>query len=95
MIQLWHTGENMALEDISILVPENGRVVIPARVRKDLGLESGGELVLARQENGSWSLTTRRQRIEEAQQYFRQFVRPGVSIVDELIAERREEALRE
>lgn len=33
--------------------------------------------------------------VAEAQAYFRQFKRPGVSVVDELIEERREEAERE
>jgi bifunctional DNA-binding transcriptional regulator/antitoxin component of YhaV-PrlF toxin-antitoxin module len=69
-------------------------VVIPAEVRRDLGVESGGEIILERREGG-YRLTTRRQRIEEAQKYLRRYAKGGVSAVDELIAERREAARHE
>lgn len=84
----------MASNEVRLRLAENGRVVIPAEVRRELGVESGGEIILERQENG-YRLTTRRQRIEEAQRYLRRFIKPGVSLVDELIAERREAAKHE
>ncbi|MGB6131993.1 MAG: AbrB/MazE/SpoVT family DNA-binding domain-containing protein [Acidobacteriaceae bacterium] len=84
----------MALNEVRLRLAENGRVVIPAEVRRELGVESGGEIILERQENG-YRLTTRRQRIEEAQRYLRRFIKPGASLVDELIAERREAAKHE
>jgi AbrB family looped-hinge helix DNA binding protein len=84
----------MATELIRLRLSENGRVVIPARVRKALGVEAGDELILEQGESG-FRLTTRRQRIEEAQRHLRRYVKPGVSIVDELIAERREAAKHE
>jgi AbrB family looped-hinge helix DNA binding protein len=52
----------MAEQQIRLRLSENGRVVIPAHVRKELGLEAGGEILLERQKNG-YRLTTRRQRI--------------------------------
>jgi AbrB family looped-hinge helix DNA binding protein len=89
------TGEGkMAMQEIRLKLSENGRVVIPAHVRKDLGVESGGEILLERQKDG-YRLTTRRQRIKEAQETIRRYIKPGVSLVDELIAERREAAKRE
>ena len=84
----------MAIQEIRLKLSENGRVVIPAHVRKDLGVESGGEILLERQKDG-YRLTTRRQRIKEAQETIRRYIKPGVSLVDELIAERREAAKRE
>jgi len=39
----------MATQQIRLKLSENGRVVIPAHVRKDLGVESGGEILLAHQ----------------------------------------------
>jgi len=84
----------MAIQEIRLKLSENGRVVIPAHVRKDLGVESGGEILLERQKDG-YRLTTRRQRIKEAQETIRRYIKPGVSLVDELIAERREAAERE
>lgn len=84
----------MAVEEVRLRLAENGRVVIPVEVRRDLGVESGGEIILERQKNG-YRLTTRRQRIQEAQRYLRRYIKPGVSLVDELIAERREAAKHE
>jgi AbrB family looped-hinge helix DNA binding protein len=86
--------EQMATQQIRLKLSENGRVVIPAHVRKDLGVESGGEILLERQKDG-YRLTTRRQRIREAQETIRRYIKPGVSLVDELIAERREAAKHE
>ncbi len=84
----------MAVEEVRLRLAENGRVVIPVEVRRDLGVESGGEIILERQKDG-YRLTTRRQRIEEAQRYLRRHIKPGISLVDELIAERREAAKHE
>jgi AbrB family looped-hinge helix DNA binding protein len=84
----------MAVEEVRLRLAENGRVVIPVEVRRDLGVESGGEIILERHKDG-YRLTTRRQRIEEAQRYLRRHIKPGISLVDELIAERREAAKHE
>ena len=75
-------------------VNENGRVVIPASFRKALGIQAGDEVVL-RMEDDELRITTMKRRIERAQRRARQYVKPGVSLVDELIAERREAAKRE
>ena len=75
-------------------VNENGRVVIPASFRKALGINVGDEIVL-RIEDDELRITTLKRRIERAQRRLRQYVKPGESLVDELIAERREAAKRE
>jgi len=75
-------------------VNENGRVVIPASFRKALGIDVGDEVVL-RIEDNELRILTLKQRIERAQRLVRQHVKPGTSLVDELIAERREAAKRE
>lgn len=75
-------------------VNENGRVVIPAPFRKALGINSGDE-VLAWVEGDELRITTMKRRIERAQRRARQYLKPGLSLVDELIAERREAAKRE
>jgi antitoxin PrlF len=84
----------MASEEVRLRLAENGRVVIPVEVRREMGIESGGEIILERQKDG-YRLTTRRQRIQEAQRYLRRHIKPGVSLVDELIAERHEAAKHE
>ena len=75
-------------------VNENGRVVIPASYRKALGIKAGDEVIL-RMEDGELRITTMKRRLERAQRRVRQYVKAGVSLADELIAERREAARRE
>jgi AbrB family looped-hinge helix DNA binding protein len=73
---------------------ENGRVVIPANFRAALGVEAGDELVM-RIEDDELRITTLKRRIERAQNHVRKYVKPGTSLVDELIAMRREAARQE
>jgi AbrB family looped-hinge helix DNA binding protein len=73
---------------------ENGRLVIPASYRKALGIKAGDEVIL-RLEDDELRITTMKHKIERARRRIRQYVKPGVSLVDELIAERREAAKRE
>lgn len=73
---------------------ENGRVVIPAEFRRALGVAEGGELIF-RWEDNELRITTMKQNVERAQRHAKQYVKPGVSLADELIAERREAAKRE
>jgi AbrB family looped-hinge helix DNA binding protein len=75
-------------------INENGRVVIPASFRKALGINVGDEVVL-RIEDDELRISTLKRRIERAQSLVRRHVKPGISLVDELIAERREAAKRE
>ena len=72
-------------------VNQNGRVVIPAAFRKQLGIRAGDEVVL-RVEGDELRITTLKRNIARAQRFVRKFVKPGVSLVDQLIAERREAA---
>jgi AbrB family looped-hinge helix DNA binding protein len=75
-------------------VNENGRVVIPASFRKALGINIGDEVVL-RMEDDELRITTLKRRVERAQRLVRKHVKRGASLVDELIAERREAARNE
>jgi AbrB family looped-hinge helix DNA binding protein len=75
-------------------VNENGRVVIPASFRKALGINIGDEVVL-RIEHDELRITTLKRRLERAQRLIRKHVKPGISLADELIAERRETARNE
>lgn len=81
-------------EETRMRVNENGRVVIPASFRKRLGIHVGDEVVL-RVEDDELRITTLKRRIERAQRLVRKHVKSGVSLVDELIADRREAARHE
>jgi AbrB family looped-hinge helix DNA binding protein len=75
-------------------VGPDGRVVIPASYRKLLGIEDGGPLLMLL-EDGDVRLVGRDAAIRRAQSLVARHVPAGVSLVDELIAERRAEAARE
>jgi AbrB family looped-hinge helix DNA binding protein len=69
----------------------DGRVVIPAAFRETLGLGEGDTL-FARIENGEIHLLTSAAVMRRVNAMVREFVPEGVSLVDELIEERRREA---
>jgi AbrB family looped-hinge helix DNA binding protein len=80
--------------ETSVLSSE-GRVVIPASIRKELGLEPGVTLTF-RAENGRVVMSTRDAAIAELQRLFAAHPNPsGLRASDELIAERHAEAARE
>lgn len=81
-------------DEIRLKINQNGRVVIPAAVRKALGVDIGDELI-GQLTDDELRITTMKRRIERAQRHVRKYVKPGVSLVDELIADRRREAARE
>ncbi len=70
-------------------VNENGRIIIPAQFRKALGIEIGDEVVLIVEDN-ELRITTQQRRIQKARERARRYLKPGVSLASELIAERRE-----
>jgi AbrB family looped-hinge helix DNA binding protein len=76
-----------------IQVGAQGRLVIPAALRKALGLKPGDRLV-ARQEGGALVLE-RREAIEQRLWQMFAGIPMDVSLVDELLAERRVDARRE
>ncbi len=84
----------MSVDESHSRINENGRIVIPSSFRRALGIRSGDTVVL-RIENDELRITTLRQRLAKAQQLVRAHVPPHTSLVDELIAERREAAKRE
>jgi AbrB family looped-hinge helix DNA binding protein len=82
------------VEEIRTRVNENGRVVIPSSFRKAIGVKVGDEIVM-RVEDDELRITTQQHRIQRAQRRARQYVKSGTSLVDELLAERRQAARNE
>ncbi len=82
------------LAPTKLRIGPDGRVVIPAAFREALGLSEGDTLV-ATIDDGELNLLTRRAAVRRAQTIVRQFVPEGVSLVDELIEDRRREVERE
>ena len=75
-------------------VTQGGRIVIPVEMRNKLGIEIGEDVSLTLEDN-SVMISTQREGIKKAQKLFRKFVPEGVSLVDELIADRRKDAENE
>lgn len=76
---------------------DGGRFVIPAAMREEMGVKPGDTLVLELQD-GELKVLGRAAimaRIKRVQELFRGSVPEGTSVVDEFLAERREEARRE
>lgn len=72
----------------NLTIAANGRVVIPAAMRSALGLPDGGR-VIARLVDGAVVLEPVAVAVKRAQDLVRQYVPAGVSLADELIADRR------
>lgn len=77
--------------EIRVRIRKSGRLVVPVKLRKALNIKAGDE-ILARLENDSIRLIPVQQAVNLAQKVVRQYVPQGVSLVDELIKARREEA---
>jgi bifunctional DNA-binding transcriptional regulator/antitoxin component of YhaV-PrlF toxin-antitoxin module len=77
-----------------IQIGKGGRLVVPVKLRNALKIKAGDEIV-ARLENDSIRLIPLHQAVKLAQDAVKQYVPQGVSLVDDLINSRREDARRE
>lgn len=75
-------------------IDRSGRIVLPQPVRESLHLDFGDEILVVQTADG-YRIETPEQALQAAQDYLCSLVPRGVSIADELLAERREEAARE
>ena len=83
----------------TLAISENGRVLVPAALREQLGFKPGTR-IYAEVKDGSLVLTSASQRTAQRRAYFAQLMKrlnvpDDVSLVDEFIAERRAEAARD
>jgi AbrB family transcriptional regulator, stage V sporulation protein T len=72
----------------------SGRIVLPAEVRQRHHW-SEGDAVIVVDDGRDVVVKSFSQVVKEAQEYFQAVIPKGVSLVDELIAERRADAARE
>ena len=76
-------------------VDNQGRVMIPSKWRMEHGVKPGADLTISEEPDGRLSIQTYDQSVRRAQEMVRALVPPGVSLVDELLRERRREVARE
>lgn len=82
----------MEIANTTTKLTDGGRIVIPAEYRRALHLDVGDEVVLSL-ENDEIRILSRREALRRAQEIVSRYItRP---LVDELIAERRQEAAGE
>ena len=79
---------------IKTKVTQGGRIVIPAEMRKQLGIEIGEDVNLSLEED-SMRISTGKLALKRIRQIAQTVVNNGDSVVDELITERRKEAENE
>jgi AbrB family looped-hinge helix DNA binding protein len=87
-------NEPSSSESMKVRMDEGGRIVIPGPVRDTLGLKAGDALI-ASIEDGELHLLTMRAAAHRAQAIIRRFVPADVSLVDELLEDRRREVENE
>jgi AbrB family looped-hinge helix DNA binding protein len=82
------------MERFTVAVDGSGRILLPAKVRKQLKLKKGSELI-ARVNEEQLVLQTRMQALREVQEFFSRRRPAGTLWSEEIIRDRRREARRE
>lgn len=77
-----------------IEMTESGRILLPADIRNAMGVAEG-DVLSGTVKDGELRLMSRDTAIRHIQSLVRKYVPKGVSLVDDLIAERRSENARE
>ena len=81
---------NKPLNRRSIPVAENGRMNLPADVRRRMGLKGAGRITIEEFED-HFEIRSFEQRMKQIDELMKPYRRPGRSVVDEFIADRRAE----
>jgi AbrB family looped-hinge helix DNA binding protein len=88
---VWERPKFVEDHRVRMRIGAKGRLVIPAAMRAALGMADGDMLIL-RVVDGELRIATRESLLRRAQESVRRYVPAGVSLADELSAERREAA---
>lgn len=85
-------GYDENVETYAARLEKSGRILIPATVRRTLGLAEGSMVVMKVESSGTIGIVSRSQALAKARQELRNFVPPGRDLVEELIQDRKQEA---
>jgi AbrB family looped-hinge helix DNA binding protein len=91
---MWYIVDMAHSDHYSVTLGERGRLVLPAELRRRLSLRPGDRLVVTMEPDGGFRVISARELAHKLRGLFAD-VSPGVSLADELIAERRDEFRRE
>ncbi len=79
---------------MKVNVLPNGRLVLPVSLRRQLGIEKGGQLI-AEMDGDAIVLSMPDRALDEAGALFRSFLSDDTSVADEVIEDRRAECAKE
>ena len=74
---------------------EGGRVIIPAAYRKAVDIKPGDKLIITLEEDGTIRIIPPKTAIRQIRELVRKYIPEGRLLSEELIQERRAEALNE
>jgi AbrB family looped-hinge helix DNA binding protein len=81
-------------EQYTIRAGDRGRLVLPASLRKQIGLQAGDRFVITVEPDQSLRLVNLKHQVQKAEGLFKDLA-PGISLANELIQERRAEVIKE
>ena len=83
------------METYTTRLEKSGRILIPAAVRRHLGLSEGSQVLVKVEESGALQVTSRSQVLAKVRQEIRKYIPAGRDLAEELIRDRRAEVERE
>lgn len=86
-------GRTSSVPSVRVTLGEGGRLVIPAEMRKAMGVKPGDTLVLKVSE-GELTAVSQLVSIRKIQERLAPYKRPGEKVVDEFLADRKDEQRR-
>jgi AbrB family looped-hinge helix DNA binding protein len=93
--KLYDSGINTVINrTVKVKLGPDGSIVVPAALREAIGAKEGDTLI-AEVDNGELRFLTIPAAVRKAQAMIRKFIPEGVSLVDELLEDRRREVERE
>lgn len=84
-------GYTRSMETYTTRLEKSGRILIPAPVRRRLGLSEGSQVVIKVEQSGALQITSRSEALAKARKEIRKYIPASRDLVEELIRDRRSE----
>jgi AbrB family looped-hinge helix DNA binding protein len=83
------------METYTTRLEKSGRILIPAPIRRHLGLSEGSHVIVTVEDSGALQVTSRSQALAKVREEILSYIPADRDLADELIRDRRAEAARE